>query len=44
MGLEITGHFFDRHVLAPRTKTLPGARVRLYERWRREARPTKESP
>ena len=42
MGLEITGHFFDRHVLAPRTKTLPGARVRLYERWRREFRRPKE--
>jgi DNA repair protein RecO (recombination protein O) len=37
-GLEIAGHFLDRHVLAPQTKTLPGARVRLYERWRRDAR------
>ncbi|MCA3266615.1 MAG: DNA repair protein RecO [Tagaea sp.] len=41
-GLEIAGHFLERHVLAPQTKTLPGARVRLYERWRREFRRPKE--
>ncbi len=41
-ALEITGHFLDRYVLAPQTKTLPGARVRLYERWRREYRRPEE--
>ena len=30
------------YVLAPQTKTLPGARVRLYERWRREYRRPEE--
>lgn len=41
-ALEITGHFLDRYVLAPQTKTLPGPRVRLYERWRREYRRPEE--
>jgi DNA repair protein RecO (recombination protein O) len=43
LGLDIAGHFLDRHVLAPQSKTLPGARVRLYERWRRESRRSKDS-
>ena len=34
-GLEISGHFLTRYALAPNGRDLPGARVRLYERWRR---------
>ena len=34
-GLEIAGHFLTRYALAPNGRDLPGARVRLYERWRR---------
>jgi DNA repair protein RecO (recombination protein O) len=34
-GLEISGHFLTRLALAPNARDLPGARVRLYERWRR---------
>ncbi|MFM7345750.1 MAG: DNA repair protein RecO [Tagaea sp.] len=41
-GLDIAGHFLERHALAPQSKTLPGARVRLYERWRRDMRSTKD--
>ncbi|MBI1244169.1 MAG: DNA repair protein RecO [Alphaproteobacteria bacterium] len=34
-GMEISGFFLIRHALAPNGRDLPGARVRLYERWRR---------
>lgn len=34
-GLEIAGYFLTRYALAPNGRDLPGARVRLYERWRR---------
>lgn len=34
-GLRLTGYFLDRHVLAPHGRTLPDARFRLDERWRR---------
>jgi DNA repair protein RecO (recombination protein O) len=31
-GLRLTAHFLDRHVLAPRGRTLPAARLRLVDR------------
>jgi DNA repair protein RecO (recombination protein O) len=34
-GLSITGHFLERHVLAPHDRHLPAARTRLVDRWRR---------
>ena len=34
-GLEISEYFLTRYALAPNGRDLPGARVRLYERWRR---------
>ena len=34
-GLRITGHFLERHVLAPHDRHLPPARTRFVERWRR---------
>lgn len=34
-GLRLTGHFLDRHVLAPHGRSLPDARERLGDRWRR---------
>ncbi len=34
-GLALTGHFLDRHVLAPHGKTLPPARGRLLDRLER---------
>ena len=36
-GLRLTGYFLDRHVLSPHGATLPDARYRLEERWRRDA-------
>lgn len=36
-GLELTGHFLERHVLGPQERDLPAARRRLLERWRRLA-------
>jgi DNA repair protein RecO (recombination protein O) len=33
-GLELTGHFLERHVLAPHGHTLPAARSRLVDRLR----------
>lgn len=35
-GLELTGHFIERHVLAPHHRRMPPARQRLVERWRRQ--------
>jgi DNA repair protein RecO (recombination protein O) len=35
-GLDISGHFLTRYALAPQGRDLPRARVRLYERWRRQ--------
>jgi DNA repair protein RecO (recombination protein O) len=32
-GLALTGHFLERHVLAPSRKPLPGARARLVEQF-----------
>ncbi len=34
-GLDISSYFLMRHALTPNGRDLPGARVRLYERWRR---------
>ncbi len=34
-GLRITGHFLERHVLAPHEKPEPPARTRFVDRWRR---------
>jgi DNA repair protein RecO (recombination protein O) len=34
-GLQITGHFLERHVLAPHNRHLPAARTRFVDRWRR---------
>lgn len=34
-GLQITGHFLERHVLAPHDRHLPAARTRFVDRWRR---------
>jgi DNA repair protein RecO (recombination protein O) len=36
-GLRITGHFLERHVLAPHDRHLPAARTRFVDRWRRFA-------
>ena len=36
-GLILTGHFLERHVLAPHHRHLPAARIRLVDRWRRSA-------
>lgn len=37
-GLVLTGHFIERHLLAPARRTMPAARVRLVDRWSRAAR------
>jgi DNA repair protein RecO (recombination protein O) len=37
-GLALTGHFLERHLLAPARRHLPAARVRLAERWARAGR------
>lgn len=37
MGLALTGHFLERHVLAAHHQPLPGARLRLAERQARDA-------
>lgn len=34
-GLRLTGHFLERHVLAPQDRRMPSARTRFAERWRR---------
>lgn len=34
-GLRLTGHFLERHVLAPHDRRVPPARARFVERWRR---------
>lgn len=34
-GLRLTGHFLERHVLAPQDRRLPPARTRFADRWRR---------
>lgn len=34
-GLRLTGHFLERHVLAPQDRRMPPARVRFVDRWRR---------
>lgn len=36
-GLALTGHFLERHVFAPQASRTPAARVRLVERFAREA-------
>jgi DNA repair protein RecO (recombination protein O) len=36
-ALRITGHFLERHVLAPHDRRLPPARTRFVDRWRRFA-------
>lgn len=34
-GLRLTGHFLERHVLAPQDRRMPPARTRFVDRWRR---------
>lgn len=34
-GLRLTGHFLERHVLAPQDRRMPPARIRFVDRWRR---------
>jgi DNA repair protein RecO (recombination protein O) len=34
-GLRLTGHFLERHVLAPHERRVPAARTRFIDRWRR---------
>jgi DNA repair protein RecO (recombination protein O) len=36
-GLEITGHFLDRNVLAANDRAMPAARTQFVDRWRRMA-------
>jgi hypothetical protein len=38
MGLALTGHFIERHLLAPASRTMPPARARLVDRATRAAR------
>ena len=38
-ALALTGHFLERHLLAPARRHLPAARVRFAEHWSRAARP-----
>jgi DNA repair protein RecO (recombination protein O) len=37
-GLALTGHFIERHLLAPASRTMPPARARLVDRATRAAR------
>ncbi|MBL8702537.1 MAG: DNA repair protein RecO [Alphaproteobacteria bacterium] len=37
-GLVLTGHFIERHLLAPVRRQMPPARLRLVDRWSRGAR------
>ncbi len=37
-GLVLTGHFLERHLLAPARRVMPPARLRLVDRWSRAAR------
>lgn len=37
-GLALTGHFIERHLLAPVRRRMPPARLRLVDRWSRAAR------
>jgi DNA repair protein RecO (recombination protein O) len=37
LGMILTGHFLARHVLAPQSRALPAARIRLEDRMRQAA-------
>lgn len=37
-GLVLTGHFLERHLLAPARRVMPPSRLRLVDRWSRAAR------
>lgn len=37
-GLVLTGHFIERHLLAPVRRVMPPARLRFVDRWSRAAR------